>query len=308
GMKNSTFRNASGLHHASQVTTARDMATLGLRLQRDFPQYYPYFRTMAFTYAGRTTRTHNRLLGKYAGTDGIKTGYIHASGFNLTTSAKRGDKRIVGVVLGGASGGSRNAYMKKMLDKAFPKCVGGKTIAALAGSSKGAIEPEPEKSMATLVADTAGEDAATVTNVAVTAAEKEKAKPAEPEVIEAEIGPKALPEKLPFEVKPKARQAAVKPDKKTPSPKTVASLSKEAWNIQIGAYATKKDAATRLTKLRADGPNELRGKPAFTVTVQKGDKTTYRARFSGFTEKAAREACAQLARKNTSCYVVAPKS
>ena len=125
GMSKTTFKNASGLPNPAQVTTARDMATLSLHIQRDFPEYYPYFRITSFTYKGQTIRTHNRLLGKYQGTDGIKTGYIGASGFNLTTSAKRGDKRIVGVVMGSSSGGSRNAYMMKMLDNAFPKCVDG---------------------------------------------------------------------------------------------------------------------------------------------------------------------------------------
>ena len=141
GMSKSTFKNASGLPNPAQVTTARDMATLSLRIQRDFPQYYPYFRITSFTYKGQTIRTHNRLLGRYQGTDGIKTGYIGASGFNLTTSAKRGDKRIVGVVMGSSSGGARNTYMMKMLDNAFPKCVGGEVIAAAAGTSEGALVP-----------------------------------------------------------------------------------------------------------------------------------------------------------------------
>ena len=309
GMNRTAFRNASGLPNPAQVTTARDMATLALRLQRDFPQYYPYFRTMAFTYGGRTTQTHNRLLGKYAGTDGIKTGYIAASGFNLTTSAKRGNKRVVGVVMGGKSGASRNAYMRTMLDKAFPKCVDGKTIAALAGSSTGAIDPLAAAMAEAAEAPTGGDHPADVTTASTeepaTALPREK--PGAPKVIEASIAPTVLPEKLPFEVKPKAKQADVKAiSSKKPAAKAPGPAG--AWNIQIGAYATKKDAATRLTKLRAEGPSELRGKPAFTVTVQKGDKTTYRARFSGFTEKAAREACRQLVRVNTSCYVVAPRS
>lgn len=308
GMSKTTFRNASGLPNPAQVTTARDMATLSLRLQRDFPQYFHYFRTMSFNYAGRTTYTHNRLLGKYAGTDGIKTGYINASGFNLTTSAKRGDKRVVGVVMGGKSGATRNAYMRKMLDKAFPKCVNGKTIAALAGSSTGAIDPLAAAMAEAAKTPTAGDHPADVaagsTEEPLTVLPREK--PPRPEVIEAKLGPEELPGKLPFDVKPEAKQADVRAKPKKPA--TKASTTAGAWNIQIGAYATKKDAATRLTKLRTEGPSELRGKPAFTVTVQKGDKTTYRARFSGFTEKAARETCRQLVRSNTSCYVVAPRS
>jgi D-alanyl-D-alanine carboxypeptidase len=128
GMSRTTFLNASGLPNPGQITTARDMATLGLRLMRDFPQYYPYFRTRSFVYQGRTIKGHNKLLGTYEGTDGIKTGYINASGFNLVSSVRRGDKRLVGVVLGGKSGASRDAYMKQMLSRNFDDATGGRTI------------------------------------------------------------------------------------------------------------------------------------------------------------------------------------
>ena len=138
GMSRTLFLNASGLPNPRQVTSARDMATLGLRLMRDYPQYYPYFRTRSFVYQGKTIKGHNRLLGAYEGTDGIKTGYVAASGFNLVTSVRRGEKRLVGVVLGGKSGASRDAYMKQMLSKYFDDATNGGTIAAYAGSSKGA--------------------------------------------------------------------------------------------------------------------------------------------------------------------------
>jgi D-alanyl-D-alanine carboxypeptidase len=152
GMSRTTFLNASGLPNPGQVTSARDMATLGLRLMRDFPQYYPYFRTRSFVYQGKTIKGHNRLLGSYEGTDGIKTGYIAASGFNLVTSVRRGDKRLVGVVIGGKSGASRDAYMKQMLSQYFDDATSGKTIAAYAGSSKGA---KPTNEVATASADDA---------------------------------------------------------------------------------------------------------------------------------------------------------
>lgn len=119
GMKRTVFRNASGLPHRLQVTTARDMAILGQRILRDFPKYYPMFNTKSFKYNGRTYRNHNRLLGSYKGADGIKTGYINASGFNLVASVKRGDKRLIGVVFGGATGARRNAHMEWLLDKGF---------------------------------------------------------------------------------------------------------------------------------------------------------------------------------------------
>lgn len=139
GMTRTTFRNASGLPNRSQLTTARDMATLGLRLQRDFPQYYKFFSTRRFTYRGRRYGNHNRLLGRIKGVDGIKTGYTRASGFNLTTSARRGKKRIVAVVMGGRTGGSRNRYMSALIKRIFAKkrLTNSTRIAATAGSPPG---------------------------------------------------------------------------------------------------------------------------------------------------------------------------
>ena len=135
GMSKTVFKSASGLPNKDEWTTARDMATLSLRVQRDFPQYYHYFSITAFNYKGQVIRTHNKLLTNYEGADGIKTGYIAKAGFNLTTSAKRGNKRVVGVVLGATSTVGRNQYMAKMLDANFPKCTVGYSIAALAGRS-----------------------------------------------------------------------------------------------------------------------------------------------------------------------------
>jgi D-alanyl-D-alanine carboxypeptidase len=160
GMSRTVFRNASGLPDPAQVTTARDIATLSLRIQRDFPEYYPYFRLTSFVYNGKVIRTHNRMLGRYPGLDGIKTGYVAASGFNLASSARHGDKRIIGVVMGASSTGSRNAYMTRMLDAAFPDCKDGTMLAsAIEGVSPKTAEPDPEPEKQ--VAD--AEDAASAT-------------------------------------------------------------------------------------------------------------------------------------------------
>jgi len=121
GMKNTNFRNASGLPNRHQLSTARDMATLGNELWKRFPKYYSYFKTQKWAYAGRNYRNHNRLLGKYEGMDGIKTGYIRASGFNLVSSVTRDDHRVIGVVFGGKSSQHRNTVMARILDKSFTK-------------------------------------------------------------------------------------------------------------------------------------------------------------------------------------------
>lgn len=119
GMTRSNFRNASGLPNRSQLSTARDMATLARALIHDFPQYYGLFATKKFTYKGRTYRNHNRLLGRYEGTDGIKTGYIRASGFNLAASTVRDGRRLIAVVFGGKTARSRDRHITKLFDNGF---------------------------------------------------------------------------------------------------------------------------------------------------------------------------------------------
>ncbi len=119
GMERTVFRNASGLPDPEQHTTARDIATLGLRLQRDFPQYYPLFATAEFHFRNQVIPNHNHLLKQYPGTDGLKTGFIHASGFNLAASARHGDSRVIGVVLGGPTSAARDRRMIELLDHGF---------------------------------------------------------------------------------------------------------------------------------------------------------------------------------------------
>jgi D-alanyl-D-alanine carboxypeptidase len=131
GMTRTTYRNASGLPDDEQVTTARDQATLGRAIQDRFPRYYRYFSTLAFNYHGHSIRNHNHLLGEVEGVDGIKTGYTRASGFNLVTSMRRGNRHLVGVVLGGRSGSSRDAIMRNLLAENLDKAATKRTVAAI---------------------------------------------------------------------------------------------------------------------------------------------------------------------------------
>lgn len=116
GMARTVYANASGLPNDDQVTTARDQAVLGRAIQDRFPRYYRYFSTASFSFHGRPIRNHNRLLGRVEGVDGIKTGYIRKSGFNLVCSMKRGGRHLVAVVLGGSSGRWRDARMRDLLE------------------------------------------------------------------------------------------------------------------------------------------------------------------------------------------------
>lgn len=117
GMSGTTFRNASGLHDPGQRTTARDMAVLGLRLKRDFPQHFGYFSQRSFAWNGRFVRGHNRALDMIPGATGIKTGYTKASGFNLVTSVERNGKMLVGVVMGEDSAKVRDARMTELMNR-----------------------------------------------------------------------------------------------------------------------------------------------------------------------------------------------
>src|SRR5205823_7376288 len=309
----------------------RDMATLSLRIQRDFPEYYPYFRTMSFTYRGQVIRTHNHLLGHYAGVDGIKTGYVAASGFNLTSSAKRGDKRVVGVVMGAASATSRNLYMMAMLDKAFPKCKDGTAIAVAVEGVKPKSEPaQVEEAEATppplkkttgkakkatappVPAKSDDEDAAEeeggnetsgvekpVETASAEAQDTQEA-PADPPVgqtVLSKTSPDGTP--LPFAVKkPGDDEGGI----------VVIPDAGASWHIQIGAYPSKKDAQGILYKIKELDLDLVDKKQALTVEVQKGKDTLYRARFSGFTEQDARTACDRLTRQGFGCVAMQPQS
>lgn len=127
GMKDTVFTNAHGLHDPQQVTTALDMAKLGIALRRDFPEFYPMFSKKSFIFRGSVINGHNRVLSRYRWADGLKTGYIAASGFNLVTSASRPEGVIVGVVLGGPSATARDNHMISLLDKGFGKLSDGKS-------------------------------------------------------------------------------------------------------------------------------------------------------------------------------------
>lgn len=394
GMTRTTFRNANGLPDPKQVTTARDMATLGLRIQRDFPQYYSYFSLRSFKYKGASYHNHNRLMSTFAGMDGIKTGFIRASGFNLVASAERDGKRLVGVVMGGKSAASRNQYMASMMETQFDKATfqrGGR-IAAAAGDPPGyvrgqqtedptrrtaqrgsnaddlastrqeiarvqsAIEEaeartarQPSTRTARADPKDAGRLAAEKLRAARLAAQKqlamkyaaEMASPSEPgdliaaatdqasgqiaaKMAEASLAPPkadgvqgqtfasvTVSEDVanPIDPTEKGVQAIGKSDNLAALdvPVVAPAPSEGFWTIQIGAFPTRDGAERRIEEARSLGLNGLSGKAAFTMSVQIGDEILYRARFSGFTERAARDACKTLATRGVSCFPLAPQ-
>ncbi len=139
GMSRTVYKNASGLPDDDQVTTARDQSILGRAIQERYPRYYKYFQTRSFSYHGQAIGNHNRLLGRVDGVDGIKTGYTQASGFNLVTSVHRGNHYLVGVVLGGASAGSRDARMRELISEHIEGAAAKRSVTMIAEA-----QPQPE--------------------------------------------------------------------------------------------------------------------------------------------------------------------
>ena len=319
GMTRTTFKNASGLPHSEQVTTARDMATLGLRIQRDFPEMYRHFSLRSYSYGGRSFRNHNGLLGKVTGMDGIKTGYIRASGFNLCASVERNHKRIVAVVMGGRTAASRNNYMARLIEDMFRTANLTRTgrIAAYAGEPPGldaaklrlASLPPPLPRGKPQFGEPA--DEAPLQEVALVAegsdedSEMEQVDAASKVSLAATIA--GFGEDMRAMEAGESEKSEVIVAAAAPATETAhETVVKSGWTIQVGAFPSQEGADTRLEQARKSGIDLLSNKPGFTMTRQGSSGTIYRARFSGFTERHAREACKVLKEKDLECLPLAP--
>lgn len=147
GMKNTVFRNPNGLPDNKQYTTAYDMARLAIALRRDFPEYYPFFKLQSFEYDGVVYPSHNRVMERYDGADGVKTGYINASGFNLVTSVRRDGYNLVGVIMGGSTASSRDSMMIDMLDRTIAQLLAQRTTDNQSASEKKSDEPHTQSNV-----------------------------------------------------------------------------------------------------------------------------------------------------------------
>lgn len=121
GMRGTAFHNASGLPDPQQITTARDMALLGLSLRKHYPQQYYYFATQDLMFNGKLIHGHNRVLAQLNGADGIKTGYVRASGFNIVTSVSDNGRQLVAVVMGGETARIRDAQVVSLVTAYLPQ-------------------------------------------------------------------------------------------------------------------------------------------------------------------------------------------
>ncbi|WP_420243707.1 serine hydrolase [Roseiterribacter gracilis] len=283
GMRNTIFRNASGLPDPGQISTARDMSVLGRALIKQYAKYYHYFSTEEFEFNGSTYRNHNHLMERYAGMDGLKTGFIRASGFNLTASAVRNGHRLIGVVFGGPSAVARDNYMAALLDAGFRKVgQGDAAVVAAAGVPKPGHKPlsmqvaqyQPED-------EPAGEQLAALADAATKG--------------EGDIPFPVPTPKLMAPPAPVMQAASMKPA-------AAATASGKGWSIQVGAFSSAKAAQAALDKAIKQAPALLQKAQRAVEALRSGGSTVYRARLVGLDPAAAKRACSVVA----NCLKVAP--
>jgi D-alanyl-D-alanine carboxypeptidase len=326
GMTRTTFRNANGLPDPKQRTTARDMATLSVALIRDFPQYYGYFKRTSFKYRGVTYRGHNKLLKSFKGYDGIKTGYIRASGFNLASSAERDGRRLVVVVLGGTSPSMRDRKVADLLTNGFKTQRGTGTLIAAKAPQGGQV-----KAAAPAPADTTAESVVedVIANILIKPAQAASVDEDEQPVSAVKLAglkglapllkPGTRPEPKPAEAAIALATPALKPGTSPQVLKiaeaepfvpdaqstTVVWKADGNYGIQVGAYS-KYNAAQKAAQTATDAESQLLADARIIIDTQKmnnGSKL-YRARVAGLSKTDAQTACRNLKAKRTDCLVL----
>ncbi len=273
GMNGTVFKNPHGLPNSGQYTTARDMAKLGIALKRDFPQYWDYFTTRQFSWKGKTYYTHNRVMLRYSGTEGIKTGYINASGFNLVSYTNRGGRPLVGVVLGGTSSSWRDNQMIALLDKGYK-------VIASRGQKTGRIYaanlPTPRAGGAS--APKASSPAPEVTMARV-AADRGVAKAATTSTLDAQMVGRA--------------QGGLSSE----------AASDAVWGIQVGAFSSQALAERAVRQAYSQAAGTLQGSRMTVIGAGGPGTTIHRARLENLSEHQAKKACEMLIAQNSPCFI-----
>lgn len=266
GMPRTTFMNASGLPNDDQVTTVRDMATLGREIIKRFPHHYHYFSTREFTFEGRKFNNHNRLMGWYEGADGIKTGFIRASGFNLVASAVRDGRRIVGAVIGGPNPSERDQYMGRLLDAGFGTAPGSTHVAARPQA------PRPQQT-----------------------AQAPKPAAAAPRAQASSAGPSAAP-----------ATRANPPQRAEQTAAVQHATRPGDWGVQVGAFAKQDAARRAALAAQRVAPRILADATIDIAQGASTGPGRFRARLVGLTQTQAREACRVLDQRDMDCMTVGP--
>ncbi len=325
GMTRTTFANASGLPDTSQRTTARDLITLGRRILADFPEKASVFSTRVFTYEGESYRNHNGLLFTYRGTEGLKTGFTRASGFNLLTSVRQENRHLVAVVLGGRSAVERNSRMRSLLNASWKHAADGtKALIAKGPQRLPAPAPAPEVEIAG-IADmpernpafhaTSSEKAITLAIAAMLELDRHRdnatqvaiAEAATPSATDAVLddGREAAKEELASaaeEISDEGAAESEEGDTEASAPPPPPALG--PYHIQVGSYASALGAKTWLEKVAGKAKAVVDGHGELTVQGEVAGQARYRARFGAFSEQQAKSACGKLKALSIDCMVV----
>ena len=309
GMTGTNFHNASGLPDPLQISTAHDLAILARHLAYDFPEYFNYFALPGFTYKGSWYPTHDNLIGKYDGADGIKTGYTNASGFNLASSVVRGKTHLIAVVMGGRTAARRDREMTRLLDQTFTKIAENPAMVAQVN-----VPWHQDDNTGPMLASLAGP--------AVVAA----ASPALPLVPSLRPTPRPVkePVKAVAENSSASAPAPVRTAANVPLPSMRPSLAEHDvaeddvaegdidtpgpqpgrnWTIQIGAYADRALASAQLASYAGKARDVLASATRIIDPVRAtGGHTLYRARFGLYAEREARSVCSRLTERGQTCF------
>lgn len=336
GMSRTTFKNASGLHHPGQVSTARDFAILSRHLIKNYPDEYKYFSKKNFSYNGVSHHNHNRLMETYKGMDGIKTGFIQPSGFNLAASAVRNNHRVIAVVFGGRTAQSRNAHVAELLDQGFAKLGSGSDVriaslpkleAAAPAAVKVALAPLPGRkpgrrdmlqqqpsAMARAGAEQpAPQQTASADPKPVMGQELIGEGDFDPAVARRfETGMMAIAALRGELLEPASgSSAAAAPDAASPAPTPVSftpapqPIAASDWAVQIGAYTSRVRSDQVLSEAlrKLPPPLKIAARPVI-VPMKAGDGWVFRARLRGLSREQAMATCKYF----THCMTISPRS
>jgi D-alanyl-D-alanine carboxypeptidase len=319
GMQHTWYHNASGLPDSQQRTTARDVARLALALYQHFPREYRYFQYTSFEFRGDTVHTHNHLLEWYQGLDGIKTGFVNASGFNLAASAVRDGHRLIGVIMGGQSARGRDRQMASLLDQGFALLNSGRPYQAPSAPLVATVPPTTAAPVMAAAVPATTPPAAVP--VAVATMQRPVARTAVAARLAAPIARAAVataPAAEPASAEePAARQtglskvaqaalrhlAPVAKAEAAPLAHETAPEASEGWAVQVGAFRAESAADKAARRVRSMA--FARGKPTEVEEPGRHDRL-YRTRVMHLTAKSAQAACATLKRQKMACTVIRP--
>jgi D-alanyl-D-alanine carboxypeptidase len=288
GMASTTFRNPHGLPNPDQRSTARDLALLSRALIHNHGRHYAYFSREEFAFNGSTHANHNRLMARFEGMDGIKTGFIRASGFNLAASAVRDGRRLIGVVMGGESARSRDDHMADLLERAFARrgfqdapvlSAGSPPASGVKRASTPAVKQEPARKPAAPAQATRRPGSGTTAEAAASASGGES--------LDRLVARAASP--------PPPRAALLEQGDATPG-----------WAIQVGVFGNQTASRRAATEAVRRLPSLLGDADIQVTAIGSGKQQLFRSRLTGLDEREARQACRSLTQSGGDCMLVAP--